>query len=212
MINYSGMRLTIIFLLFSFFGISQDISNSIGVVTLSEDFDETNTQFEILNSDGTVWLNFNVLCQGEYSSESCKKVSEQLNIIQFGIVSPLLKIRCISENDSLYEIVIHEDTPVKKFIRKDERLTLETWDEYILSSSVLGYENDTNPLKKEINGDSFTESEMASVGIFKKHVEINGDWVKLYWDGKDRANAKEGYGWIRWKEGNEIIVKVLFLT
>lgn len=119
-----------------------------------------------------------------------------------------LEFTCVSESDSLYEIIVDEDTKLTKWFKKSEFLKIETWGEYILSSSVIIFEEN-----------KFFSDSLESYTIKKESnclinpCVIHDDWMKVKWN----INCYEDspsiykYAWMRWKENNTVTIRYWFL-
>ncbi|WKK81535.2 hypothetical protein [Marivirga arenosa] len=92
----------------------QDMSNSIGVVTLSEEYNNTDHRIEFLNEDGSTWDTFN--CYGPWDD------LPDLQILAFKPDYFVFKIKCQRETPTHYIVVVNEETGLTKKLKKSNKI------------------------------------------------------------------------------------------
>lgn len=178
----------------------QNISNSVGVVSLNQKvYNNSDGLIQFFNEDGSVWYEFNF-----YYDDSDGKwdyPNDDFDVLAFHPDYFLLKVRCISVSSEVYKVVVNEMFEDMKLIKKSPKYKFETWPEYILNSSHLDFDVLSNPILNEVDGEVL-EGWDAS-GIQLEPVEINEHWLKLKWLDHGGTN----YGWIRWRDGSSMLVE-----
>jgi len=182
----------------------QDISNSIGVVTISDDYDNSDHIIELLNDDGSVWNSINLY-------DDWKPI-EDFIIIGFHPDYFLFKVKCKSKLDKYYEVVVNEETGLSKRLLISSKLKLQTWEEYVLDVFTIGFNISENPVLDKINGAPVTKSPIKNQFLFPK--EVKGEWMRIIWTDSNYPtdNSINYSGWIKWKKGNQIIISLHHLS
>lgn len=192
--------------------------NGIGV--LVKKTDETggsnNDTLTVLNADGTDYLSF---LKGKYltvdgesyepSEVNERRLCEQHNVClrQFYPEYDIVHFDVLEENEDTYKVLIDDDNDITKLIGKDTSLLeFYTWKEY-LTEYYLSFNPESNPLRE-------APSEEASItykynDYFFKGVEVQGDWMKIRCN-SDCKECDKGdlTGWIKWKEGDKLLVSI----
>lgn len=192
-------------LFFPSFIFGQDISNSLGVVTISDDYDNSDHVIELLNSDGTVWNSINLY--NGWDSEI------ELNIIAYKPDYFLFKIKCTELTKTGFKVVVNEKTGLTKEIRQSKKVKLQSWENYVIQVFAIDFESEKLSIYKKLNRRPFKETPRRS-GITVP-IEIKGDWMRIIWSETDNyptKNNNDGIGWIKWKNDNKIAITVYHLS
>jgi hypothetical protein len=89
------------------------------------------------------------------------------------------------------------------FDKRDTTLTFQTWEDHIVHSvSSLGFNPKSNPIRKESSG-------MAAIvpyihDSFYHPIKIKGEWLLL-------RKFDEEYGWIKWRDGDHLLIDIFYL-
>ncbi len=196
-------RLILLLTLIPSFLFGQDLSNSVGVVTISEGYDNTNHIIEFLNDDGSTWQTLNL-----YNGWN----NPEFHIIAFKPDYFLFKIRCNEQTANGYKVVVNEQTGLTKLIPKSDKVKLVTWEQYMLDVFSIDFDPTQLPIYDGINGSKITE--LPTQYNILVPTEIKGDWMRIIWSDTDEYptnTSKDRTGWIRWKTNNKINVKVYHL-
>jgi hypothetical protein len=43
-------------------------------------------------------------------------------------------------------------------------------------------------------------------------VEISGEWLKVNWETRNANSTERGEGWIKWKEGNRLLIEWFYFA
>ena len=101
----------------------------------------------------------------------------------------------------------------EKFINHQEGITIyETWDEHIRNSFLLT--SNKNPLRSEPNllSNAFMEYDYSTMSFVVK--EVKGDWAKVACDLECEGCGDRGVvvnGWIRWKDGDRLLIELRYV-
>ncbi|OIQ19365.1 MAG: hypothetical protein BM557_06580 [Flavobacterium sp. MedPE-SWcel] len=121
--------------------------------------------------------------------------------IIINVEDDFLQLQCLSQ-DSLYYNVKLNDNQIGLISKKQDKVVLKTWDEYILNAFCVEFNPVTNPLLQQPDENSkkviFNEDE------FYLPVAIKDNWLKVKWGDDDNLS----YGWIKWKDGNNLLIKI----
>ena len=176
----------------------QNMTNSIGVVTISDDFDNSDHIIELLNDDGSVWNSINLY-------DDWKPI-EDFIIIGFHPDYFLFEIKCKSKLDKYYQVVVNEETGLTKRLLISSKLKLQTWEEYVLDVFSIGFDSSKTSIFEEIEGEILPQQPPKNQTFVPK--EIKGEWMRIIWtDSNYPTDDSINYsGWIKWKEENKISI------
>ncbi|HEU0252923.1 MAG TPA: hypothetical protein VFR12_07795, partial [Pyrinomonadaceae bacterium] len=115
-----------------------------------------------------------------------------------------------------YRVVVNEETGLTKFVSKsDPSWKFETWSEHLLTLFAVGFDPSSNPLRKA-PADNSTGVTCPSNVVFHP-VQVNGNWLKVRRDGdgsdpKMEQRNRTGYGWVRWRANNKLIIEPFYIS
>lgn len=108
---------------------------------------------------------------------------------------------CISEKNENYEIQIDEENTA--ILPKGKDLEFMSWDNFLLNTTgISNLDWVKNPLKKEPNDKSISLD--INEGDDFKIIDIYHEWIQI-------SNEKQQIGWIKWKEGNKLLIDIFLL-
>lgn len=192
--------------------------NGIGV--LVKKIDETgsgkNDTLIVLNTDGTDYLSYlkeKYLTVDSKSYEPFevdeRKLCEQHNVCprQFYPEYDIIHFDVLKESEEAYKVLTDSKNNVTKSVGKDTSLLeFYTWEEYLMEY-YLSFNPESNPLREK-------PSEEADIiykynDYFFKGIEIKGDWIKIECN-SDCKECDKGdlTSWIRWREGEKLLVSI----
>ena len=178
------------------------MSNSLGVITINNDhYENSDHKIRFLNADGSLWYEMDC-----YSGSNYPK---GMNIIAFEPDYFLLYIKCVAETEKGYKVEIDPGN-IYKFIKPSDKIELITWEKYILRSIGVVFDKSSNPLLDKPNG---KVREVEVVNDEYEAVKIKNEWLQLRWNiSDDPDNHPEfDYGWIKWKEGDDLVIDLYHL-
>lgn len=186
------------------------VGNVIGLVVLKEGFNR-NDFVRIYNEDGSLWYQFTYYYDD--SDGEFEYFNESFRPFAFHPDHFLLALKCVKKENGRYEVIVNEETGLRKYIREDDPvLKFETWEEHVLGVFAISFNRQENLLLNEPEGQ--TKSVSFTDEMVFQPVEIRGDWLKIRWnaDGHtgSEARVEYDYGWIRWKEGRRRLLIELF--
>jgi len=157
-------------------GNNMTVGSSIGVVTLNKEGYGRNDLVRIYNEDGSLWYQFSYYYDN--SDGDFEYANNSIRLFAFHPDYFLLALKCAGRANGRYEVVVNEETGLRKYVRDDDpALKFETWGEHVSGIIAIGFNSETNPLRKEPEGQlksvSFTER------VVFQPVEVRGDWLKI---------------------------------
>lgn len=185
------------------------LENSLGVISLNEKGYGKDKFINIYNQDGSLWYKFTFYYNDsdgkfEYANENFKPFAFHPDYF-------VLALKCVSEDESRYEVIVNEETGLKKFVRKDDpTLKFETWEEHIPKAFAVGFNQEENPLRETPEG-KVKAIDLPKEATFHP-VEIKGEWLKVSWSNSKKAEKNNKFGWVRWRENNKILVELFYLS
>lgn len=122
---------------------------------------------------------------------------------------------CLEKTDSYYKVLVNDNESA--FIPNDSNFCFKTWDLILLGSRVQRL-NKQLPIRtqpSETSGivENACESDLFGVDdVLQKNGEY---WLSVYFsvdcqDYPDK-NSKVMHGWIRWRDGNKLLVNIMLL-
>jgi hypothetical protein len=183
--------------------------SSIGVISLNEKGFGKDKFIHIYNQDGSLWYQFTFYYDDsdgkfEYANENFKPFAFHPDYF-------VLALRCVDEDENRYEVIVNEETGLKKFVRKDDAtLKFETWEQHILQTFAVDFDREQNPLRET------PEGKVKNVDLPKETtfhpVEIKGQWLKVRWNSSKETKSNLKSGWVKWKENNNILVELFYFS
>lgn len=185
------------------------IENTSGIVTLNRENYRKDEFIHLYNQDGSLWYKFTYYYDDsdgkfEYRNEDFKPFAFHPDYF-------VLALRCVGENHSYYEVIVNEDTGMKKFVEKDGRtLKFEPWEKHILNTFAIGFSREENAIR-ETPGGKVKIVDLPKEVTFRP-VEIKGEWLRVRWNGSKNSGKSAEFGWVKWKENHNILVELFYFS
>lgn len=180
------------------------INNSVGVITLTDKYTQQDT-VKIYNEDGSIWYKFSYFyddSDGEFDF-----YNKNFSPLAFHPDYFLLALKVTRIEKKRYEVIVNENTELKKYIKKEELfLKYESWKEHVLNVYAVDFEAEKNPLRKEPNIQS-TQIPYISDNFYQPK-RIDGNWLQVNWKEKQDTYS----GWIKWKDNQELLIELLYIN
>lgn len=177
-----------------------------GIVNI--DFDE-NTKLEFYsNAQGskpvqTIELHF----RDDLNSISIKdygKHEEWLHPEALWLEYEFFFFRCTKKVKDYYEIIVDQGTGKRLWVKKSEKVVLKSWEEFLKSVlSVERMEKQAIKSAPEENSSVVEDNE----AVFFEVVEMKGNWIKVEQAEIEEVIQKPVSGWIKWTDGNKLLVR-----
>ena len=187
------------------------IRNTIGLIVLNEQGYGKEDFIHFYNEDGSLWYKFTY-----YYDESDGKfeyANDDFRPFAFKVDYFVLALKCIGKENGRYEVIVNDGTGLRKYVKaNDPVLKLETCEEHILNVFAVNFNREENPLLEAPRG----QVKKAALSKAPFHpVEVKGEWLKVKWDtsyGTERNEPRYDFGWIKWKEGDRLLVELLYFA
>jgi hypothetical protein len=187
------------------------VKNTKGVVVLSNKYGK-NDFVRIYNADGSLWYKYTYY----YDDSDGKFDYEHDDFSPFAFHPDyfLLALKCTGEDKNRYEVIVNEETGLKKFVNKsDAAFKFETWEQHLQQVFSVDFDRDKNPLRDAPAGKIITDALPAEV---KFHlIGVRGDWLELRWNIESNTNntrEKTETGWIKWKDDEMLLIELFYLS
>lgn len=176
------------------------IENSIGVITLSENYTKNDT-VKIYNVDGSLWYKFTY-----YNQKDMELSNKEFIPFAFHPDYFLLVLKVTDTIGDNYQVVVNEHNGLKKYVKKnDSTLRFLTWTEHILNNVfAVTFDPNVNPIREMPNNNA-REVTFDDTEIYQPY-KIQEDWLQIRWGDTSRWN----YGWIRWKENEKLLIELYY--
>lgn len=173
---------------------SLKIENTIGFLVFNEKIGD-NPSFKLYSEDKVLWYSFGF------------EPNVKINPYAWHQDYHLLVFRCVKKADGWYEVIVDEKLKRVKYIsEKDYNFKFETWENHILKTFSIDFNPNKNPILEE--------PLESSVSIFYNNdevyhpVKIRGEWLQIKWGTEDKWN----YGWIKWREKNNLLIEFFYFA
>lgn len=194
---------------------STSMGNSIGVIILNDKRQGNSKEIvRLFNKDGSLWYSFSFYDDSDIKFDGS---NTDFNPFAFHQDNFLLVFKCVGVVGEWYQVIVNENSGLRKFVKKDDPLfTFQKWEDHIINLFAVGVDGSTNPvLSRPENG----ERVQVPKGVNFYPDRIDGVWLRIRWDESEseeanNTNRKQGmrYGWIRWKDGNNIIIELFYFA
>lgn len=166
----------------------------------------------LFNKDGSIWMTFDYdygqkLNKSSYTMDDIKALfptwKEEFHPWAFKIDYLYLVFRCVSQDESSYSVIVDENTGLEKILRKSKNFEFQTWEQHLFQCIIGLYS--VNNILRELPDENSSIIFEDTEGYSFEAMEIKGDWVKL----KNIEN-QEIEGWIRWLDGDKLLVEFYY--
>ena len=183
------------------------IKDTKGLVVLSGRYGKSD-YIRLYNEDGTIWYEFTFYYA---STDGNFESNEEFLPFAFHPDYFSLALKCIAEDKSRYEVIVNEETGLKKFVKKDDStLKFESWDDHIKGAFAVKFKEVQKSLR-ESPGGRVKNVNLPEDATFHP-VQVNGEWLQVRWDGRNSKKQDAGSGWIRWRNDNQLLVELFYFA
>ncbi|MEZ5423977.1 MAG: hypothetical protein R2682_12925 [Pyrinomonadaceae bacterium] len=184
------------------------IKNTKGLIVVSKGYGK-NDFVRFYNDDGSLWYEFTFY----YDDSDGKFEYENENFEPFAFHPDyfVLALKCVGEDQTRYEVIVNEKTGLKKFVKKgDSALKFETWEGHIVKAFAVKFDPKENALRDAPDG-KVKNVDLPEDVTFHP-VQVNGEWLKVRWDGSQQPKKDAGSGWVKWRDDNQILVELFYFA
>ena len=115
--------------------------------------------------------------------------------------------RCIQQTDNFYKVVTNNQTGLAYWVKKADFITYQNWEQFLLGVLTISRNTDQD-IKLEPDSDS-PKIDFIAEDCFHV-VKMKGDWIEITTNGickdEDLTTGKLTSGWIRWREGEKLLI------
>jgi len=197
--------------------VEEDSIIGIGIVTISDTVDTYYKKLSVYNTSGKVIATVEQKESDVITVYKGKIYNrhDSLNLFapRLYVTNPdyfRLAFDCESSDNEFYTIIINRQTgETAKIKKRDKFFKFETIEEFVDNWTGIGLDfyRSRNPLKKspsdkseDIQNDQQTKYKIWSA----EKISIKGDWIEI------KIEDTEETGWIRWRQGNKILIRMYY--
>lgn len=120
----------------------------------------------------------------------------------------IFAVRCLQRHGNWCKIVINEvDGTELWYDLSNKALVLQSWEDHILHVFSIGVDRFQNPLREKPS----IKANKVSLQAFEEQEyfhpsAITGDWLKV------EIGDTGKYAWVKWKEGNKLLVELFYMA
>ena len=119
-----------------------------------------------------------------------------------------LIFRCKSSNEDWYEVIANNENGHTLWIRKDKTTSFSTWEEFLKSMYTVVRIHYRKQKIRAHPSDKSSELKYEGGDCFRVK-SLNGDWIEIYTPTnicRPDLKTEIKSGWIKWKDGNRMMV------
>jgi hypothetical protein len=185
------------------------IGNTKGLLVLNSQRPDRKDFIRFYNDDGALWYEFTFY----YDDSDGNYEYENENFAPFAFHQDyfLLALRLAGEDKNRYEVIVNEETGLRKFVKKsDPALKFETWEDHILKVFAVEFDPRENALRDGPGG-NVKNPNLPQDATFRP-VQISGEWLKVRWDRSEQPKKDVESGWVRWRDNSQILVDLFYFS
>ena len=180
------------------------IEGSIGVVSVVDNITEQDT-IRFFDKEGSLWYEFSFFYDD--SDGKFDYPNDNFKPLAFHPDNFLLALKVIDTTGNRYKVLINEKISIKKYLKRNQDFLLfQSWEEHILSVFSVGFDEVSNPLQESPLESS--KKVYYDKDEFYHPSQIKGDWLQVKWG----SEGDWEYGWIRWKDGEKLLVELYYFA
>ena len=182
------------------------IKNTKGLIVLSDRYGK-NDFIRFYNDDGSLWYEFTY-----YYAVGGGKFEANDDFLPFAFHPDYfsLALKCTGEDSNRYQVIVNEETGLKKFVKKDDAaLRFQSWEDHIKGAFAVKFDHVENPLRESPEG-KVKNADLPEDATFHP-VQVNGDWLKVRWDSSKKSGSAQ-VGWIKWKENEKLLIELYYFA
>jgi hypothetical protein len=191
---------------------------------------EENASLTIYDSDGSVWYSFSVWEQNKdyflkysmipndnpgygfhpeiygFRKEGFHPLATPGVFLPYTVV-----LRMVGESPHWYKVEVDEQARDVRYIAKNDPMwAKKSWDFWLYKGfgngeNIIFGDRDREPLRDKPNGKVIEDSPIGEEKL--KVLKVEGEWIYV----KALKNSYSTLGWIRWRNGRDILLKCRFL-
>lgn len=196
-----------------------------GVLRFSPTDINLKKDFEILNEDNTIYATLNlsldkIIIQGkhfslnEFANDNSLRSQYQFFPKEFFPDQSIIQFEYASLTNDVAEIFINKEHSKKKKIKLSTHIfKVESWKKHIVGC-MIDFDVKINPIRAKILDNSKSLGyENSGEDYIYVISEIVGDWAKIECAeicDYPCSSGKKYDGWIKWKAGNKLLIRLLY--
>lgn len=197
--------------------VAEDSIIGLGIVTIADTVDTYDKKLSIYDGSGKVIVTVEqkesdviTVYKGKIynRNDSLNPFSPRLYVTNPDYFR--LAFDCTSSDNEFYRVIINRQTGESAKIRKSNKFfKFETIEEFVDNWTGIGldFDRSSNPLKKIPNDKSedIRNDKQSRYKIWSaEKISIKGDWIEI------KIEDTEETGWIRWRQGNQILIRMYY--
>lgn len=132
-------------------------------------------------------------------------------LISMNLDYSIFEFQYITEKDGWLEVIVDPETSNTFWIKKSDKIEALTWGEYI--KDMFGIGPQENSLQEIKRTPDMTAEKLRDFDGCYSVKSVKGDWIELFTsdyceDFFDQSEQKIETGWVKWREGDELLVEL----
>jgi hypothetical protein len=116
--------------------------------------------------------------------------------------------RCKSATANWLELIVNNDNGMTLWVKRTKTTTYLTWEEYLKNASQVDRLEEFKQKIRERPNDKSAEIEYEGRDCFEVR-SMQGDWIEIFTSDtcdEEGTTTKVKSGWIRWREGEKLLI------
>jgi len=153
-----------------------------------------------------------------FNIENLKQIrNDWFKPLHFNLEYFMFYLQCTEIENDWYQVIVNEQTNLKYWMRKSTILSYKSWENFICEKAIgiIPSNPEENPILKSPHLDS-EKAEKQPIDCLMP-VSISNEWLTVkvepaICDQTNQMNEDEIFtGFIRWKKGNQLLIKYYLL-
>lgn len=165
----------------------------------------------LYDENASVWYRFSVSPESQDHFYKKKKK----DFLPFGTgfdeyYPKVVYLRLVGESPHWYKVEVNEETQATKYILKSDPMWAKTsWNYWLFFAESIKVDFEKTPLYDKPNGQIIDEV-VGGLYTAAMMIKTDGDWAYVKTRGSAIGNYGLYTGWVRWRKGRTILVKLVF--
>ena len=182
------------------------LAKTIGLIVLADEYKKGDF-VRIYNADGTLWYEFTFYyddSDGKFEFQNSEFLPFSFHPDHFS-----LALKCVAEQKDLYEVIVNEETGLRKFVKKEDKtLRFEKWPDHVRKVFSIVPREGSNVIRDSPNGKA---SSFPPPDAPLHPTEIAGNWIRVTWKDSAKGNQDRS-GWLLWRDKNNLLIELFYAS
>ena len=154
---------------------------------------------------------FNDLRIDSWNIKNLKAQKEWLNPEVLWLDYSPLVFRVKSKTDQGFQIIVNNKTNQTYWVKRNQSMTFLTWETFLKNMFSVARLNISDQKIRKLPIENAEQINYKGKDCFQVK-SMKGDWIEIFTaDNCDQSKTKLKTGWLKWRQGNKLLIKY-FIT